>query len=201
MKVVIQDTSQIWQSKDGSRRIFNVTYTNAAGTLLTRKTFSDDIGTGKGREFDLDEYSRDGKNGPEIFVKQIPQQQPGFGAQPQPATAASGQSSASTTQYKADPDKQSSIERQAALKVAVEVVRDYNNQYGGPDDPTPSLAQYSKDVAERGQFFASVLSGAPTEAAAAFPGAQLVNPNDYPADDNQPPASSYTQPPVQDSMV
>lgn len=187
MNITIQDANQVWSSPDGQRKIYQVTFTNAAGTLLVRKTYSDKLGTGKGQSFDIEEYSKDGRNGPEIFIKQV-------AAQNSPQ-----QSSGSPTQYKADPEKQSSIERQAALKVAAQVTKDWYDLGGGGGE-VPSLKDYREAVAETGEFYASILSGTPASIAQVMPGA-TVESDLPPVESYEPPARSSYQPPTQDSMV
>lgn len=184
MQVTIQNANQVWSSPDGQRRIYEVTYTDPSGSLVTAKTYSDKIGQGKGQSFDLEAYSKQGRNGAETFVKQVETNNSGYGQSAQ----GGGQSSSPANnerQFKADPAKQGSIERQSALKSAVEVVGVHDVELSSVD-----AAHVAVQIANE---FVSFISGTPAEISAAMPGAQVV-------DDNQPPAESY-EPPVQDSMV
>lgn len=69
MKLVVERSNLTWQSPDKQRTIWTIN-----GQY---KTYSKEIGEAQpGAEFDVEVYEKDGRNGPEKFVKQAKQ---GFG--------------------------------------------------------------------------------------------------------------------------
>lgn len=200
MKATIQSAQQTWQSPDGQRKLYTVTYTDESGNLVTSKTWSGKIGTGSGQQFDLEVYTKDGNRGPEQFVRQV--QQEGSQYASQGATGNSRpNSSSSDKQFKGDPDTRASIERQTGLKAAVEVVANYYNTVGVTVDKDKfTLEQYAEDIVKYAKVFGEAASAVPAAIAEAFPGATAVNPSDYPAADV--PFSSPTDAkPQHDSLV
>ena len=76
------------------------------------------------------------------------------------------QASSGAREFKADPIKQESIEWQACLKAAVEVVRDYNTLYFD-EKSKPSLADYKKQVVDAVVTFTQTIKHKPESLVAA----------------------------------
>lgn len=188
MQVVIQDANQIWRSPDGSRKIYEVTYTNDAGTLLKRKTYSDKLGAGKGQSFDVQEYQKEGRNGIETFVKQTPKEDNGYSSGPSnnSGAAVSHSGGGGEKQFKGDPDTRASIERQTTLKAAVDAVAAYYSVVGIREGDDLNLQVFLNDVKEAAQQLSEVATGVPQKVSQVFPGA-TVEDNDVPFEQGQPP--------------
>lgn len=103
MKIKIEQAKQTWESPDGKRKLYLVV--DDEGN--TYKTFSDAIGNGEGKTFDVETYEKQNNRGQtETFIKQVSKQDGNKGfAKP-----------AQTTKNVSED-----IARSVALKAAVEL--------------------------------------------------------------------------------
>lgn len=92
-------------------------------------------------------------------------------------------------QYKADPDKQTSIEWQACLKAAVETVSNYYSLAGELPD---SLEDYKRDIVNAVVTFTKTIQLKPDEVVREAP-ETMTDQGDY-AQVDQPPIESYEEP-------
>jgi hypothetical protein len=70
--VEVASSEQVWSSPDGQRKIFKVTLKLDTGQTIAAKSYSDRLTPGwKG---DIETYEKEGRNGPETFVKQAPKE-------------------------------------------------------------------------------------------------------------------------------
>lgn len=185
----VRGSRAIWTSNDGSQTWYEVALDNGSGQLVKRKTKSSAIGQGGGQSFDLVEYSQKNtrNNTEEKFVKQAPKE--GFASSPaqtsmaEPRQATGG---GSGTQFKADPEKQASIERQSYFKSSIDMVANFYTKVGYPDN-IKTIRDYTDLVVRESRHAMKEMSHTstggdilPSEAdveavmAAEFPGAQEV---------------------------
>lgn len=68
--------TQVWKSPDGQRTIFEVTLQTGQGSA-NAKTYSAAIGQ-IGFEGEVETYEKPGQKGPEVFVKQVAKENPGY---------------------------------------------------------------------------------------------------------------------------
>lgn len=189
MLATITLSQQTWQSPDGQRKLFTVKYRDQQGIEHDAKTWSGKIANGTGQQFDLDVYTKDGKNGPETFVRQV--QAEGSQYASSPSGGGSGAASGGEKQFKGDPDTRASIEKQTSIKTAADIVANFYNTVGIDTPEAFTLDAYTKEIVETSKTVLEYLTAVPTAIAEAFPGAEAV------ANDEPFPSGAQTQ----DSLV
>jgi hypothetical protein len=79
MQVTTKRSEQVWKSLDGQRTIYKV-YFDVNGQEAMAKSYSSAIAA-QGFSGQVETYEKQGNNGPETFVKQVPKEQvPGGGS-------------------------------------------------------------------------------------------------------------------------
>ena len=134
----ITEAKQSWQSPDGKVTIWEVKTTDDK----TLQTMSNAIAT-VGFSGEVELYTNDkGKQ----YLRQ-----PQKGNIPKPVQQKI---------FKADPERQSSIEWQSAIKSAVDAVHNWHSLYGNDKDK-PELIDYKHQIVEAAITFAAVIEKQP----------------------------------------
>lgn len=136
MQITTSESKEIWKSPDGTRKIWEISYLNEAGTPIKRKTYSRTISQ-QGWTGQVEEYEKEGRVGIEVFVRQPVQEGNHYGKAPLP-----GQTPLPVGAMVDMAELNKSIDRLAELVEQLASVKEGQKQVPEMKDVTPTAEEF-----------------------------------------------------------